>query len=571
LVLKADPPVKRLIPLVALAACIDTDLPPIDLDGPMLVSIEPATAQPLPLDPSIRLVFSEPLARPTIEPALGGQSGTVLLMTRYKLDGDGRPELDDSGQPESNLSSSMITDLNAGDDGLDAASYFARCVQTRVTLLDDDQTVLVQPMQRLRANTEYMIVLSSVIRDAAGNRLGSPPTPEQEAGDGLPHVLRVYQSAAGPPSVIGADLPGFTTELPTGPVPTNRSTARLEFDRSMASVSSGDVKLVLGENLASVTLPATLNGKILSVTLPTLGADANHSGRCLEGDDADNLCPSSDYALIVENMRDNEGNVMEQNRLSFSTAAAADTQAPVLIGEPEIVAGETDVLIRWKTDEASSTEVVVMGESDQSFYGVACVGNPCDHEVRLTDLSIGQQLTFFLRSKDLALNAFESEDLQVTTIDLPDVAITEVLAASGRDPDNSGEYIELFNFGQEAIEIGGWQVQRIGSTSRIDIPEETTIAAGGFVLLVGDGFAVGNFSGVTEGNVLRTTSSKLFSFGLSNSDLTVALVDDQGRSLSATPRLVSSTGMSKARERLDAEVFCNATPTPLAWTANNCQ
>ena len=237
----------------------------------------------------------------------------MCIRDSYKLDGDGRPELDDSRQPESNLSSSMITDLNAGDDGLDAASYFARCVLTRVTLLDDDQTVLIQPMERLRANTEYMVVLSSMIRDAAGNRLGSPPTPEQEAGDGLAHVLRVYQSAAGPPSIIGADLPGLTTELPTGPVPTNRSTARLEFDRSMDSVSSGDVKLILGDNVAVVTLPATLSGKILSVTLPTLGSDANHRGRCLEGSDDDTLCPSSDYAIVVENLRDTEGNVMEQN------------------------------------------------------------------------------------------------------------------------------------------------------------------------------------------------------------------------------------------------------------------
>ena len=94
--------------------------------------------------------------------------------------------------------------------------------------------------------------------------------------------------------------------------------------------------------------------------------------------------------------------------------------------------------MRWQTDESSSTEVVVMGDSDQSFWGAACVGNPCQHEVRLTGLSIGQELTFFLRSKDLALNSFESEDLRVTTIDLPDVSITEVLAASGRDPDNSG-------------------------------------------------------------------------------------------------------------------------------------
>ncbi len=423
----------------ALAACIDTDLPPIDLVGPELASVSPVTSEPLPLDPSIRLTFNEPLARQTIEPPLGGQSGSVLLMTRYKLGDDGRPELDENGQPESNLSAAMITDLNAGDDGLDAASYFARCVPSRVTLLDDDTTALIQPMARLRANTEYMVVLSSVIRDAVGNRLGSPPTPEQEQGAGLPHVVRVYQSAAGPPSVVAADLPGFTSELPNGAVPTNRATMRLAFDRDMQSVSSGDVRLVLGDNLASVTLPATLNGKVLSLTLPTLGAESDHRNRCLEADTNGTLCPNSSYAVVVDNMRDTEGNVMEQNSLGFSTADGPDEQAPTLIGEAELVAGETEVLIRWQTNEASSSEVVVMGSPDRSIFGVACTGNPCEHEVRVPDLSIGQTINVFLRSKDLALNAFESPTIEATTVDLPDMAITEVLAASGRDPDQQGE------------------------------------------------------------------------------------------------------------------------------------
>ena len=117
-------------------------------------------------------------------------------------------------------------------------------------------------------------MLSSVIRDAAGNRLGSPPTPEQEQGEGLPHVITVYRSAAGPPSVIGADLPGFTTEFPNGDVPTNRRSLRLEFDRGMQSVSAGDVRLVLGDNLASVDLDnAQRQGPVGHLTDACFGAE----------------------------------------------------------------------------------------------------------------------------------------------------------------------------------------------------------------------------------------------------------------------------------------------------------
>jgi hypothetical protein len=556
--------------LLLASACIDSDLPPIDLVGPELSSLSPETAESLPLDPSIRLIFSEALARLTIEPADGSQSGTVLLMTRYKLDGEGRPELDENGQPEDNLSSSMITDLNAGDDGLDAASYFALTVPCRVSLLEDESTVLLQPQQRLRANTDYMVVLSSMIRDAAGNRLGSPPSAEQERDGGLPHTLRVYRTAAGPPSVIGADLPGHTSKLPNGAVPTNRSRIRLEFDRPMDSVADGDVQLVLGDDLASVPLAAVLSGTILSVQLPSLGSDASHRNRCLEGDVAGSLCPNASYAIVIANMRDTDGNLMERNSLSFSSAAEADEQAPQLIGEVEVVAGETEILVNWQTDEASSSEVVVMGSSDVSTFGNACSSSPCDHQVTLSGLSIGDSLTFFVRSKDLALNSFESDDIVSATIDLPDVTITEVLAASGRDPDNSGEYIELYNFGQTPVDVSAWVLQRVGSSSSIELAGDTIIAPGAYLLVVGAGFIVGSFPGLSEGQVQRTTSSKLFSFGLSNSDLTVALVDAEDRSLSLTPRLVSSTGQSKTRERLDSDVFCNTDPSPATWTANSC-
>ena len=339
-------------------------------------------------------------------------------------------------------------------------------------------------MQRLRSNTDYMVVLSSMIRDAAGNRLGSPPTVEQERDGGLPHVVRVYHSAEGPPAVVGADLPGHTTELPGGLVPTNRARVRLEFDRAMQAVSEGDVQLVMGDNLAVINLPASLSGTTLQVDLPTLGDNSTHRNRCLEADAAWRLCPNNNYQIVVQNMRDTRDNVMERNALQFSAAADADTTAPSLVGDVEVVAGEQEIVVRWETDEPSSSEVVVVGTPDRSVFGLACASVPCAHEVVVSDLSLGQSINFFVRSKDLALNAYEGSDMQAATVDLPDVAITEVLAASGQDPDNSGEYIELHNYGQDLIDVSDWVIQRVGSSSSITLPAGSTIASGGFLLVV---------------------------------------------------------------------------------------
>jgi len=314
-----------------------------------------------------------------------------------------------------------------------------------------------------------------------------------------------------------------------------------------------------------------LSGRSVRLSLPTLGDSQDHAARCLEAEDSWRLCPSSDYRIVVNNMRDVEGNLMETNELRFSTGGGADTEAPMLMGEVTVIAGETSVIVNWATDEPSTSEVVVVGTPDRTVVGSPCSGEPCAHSVVVDGLSIGQEITLFVRSTDLAHNSYEGEDQVVTTVDLPDVIISEVLAASGLDPDNSGEFIELHNYGQEAVDISGWVIRRVGSESSVTVNEGTSIAAGGFILVVGNGFVADSFPGVIEDHLMRTDSSKLFSFGLSNSDLTVAMVDAEGRAISETPRLVSNTGKSKNRERLDAETFCDADPSPGQWTANACQ
>ena len=91
------------------AACIDTNYEPIDMTGPVIRdSGNPSSGSEINLQPSWSLGFSKPLYRPSVErPAY-----TVLLTTRYKLDANGDPGLDDFGQPEPLMSEAMLRRLS---------------------------------------------------------------------------------------------------------------------------------------------------------------------------------------------------------------------------------------------------------------------------------------------------------------------------------------------------------------------------------------------------------------------------------------------------------------------------
>ena len=90
--------------------------------------------------------------------------------------------------------------------------------------------------------------------------------------------------------------------------------------------------------------------------------------------------------------------------------------------------GETQATLSWVSDEPSSTELV--------FEGVTQIGNPstcvpgdrCTHRFDLTGLELGQTYTVTAVSRDLALNTWSSDALEIVPVELPDVVITETHA-----------------------------------------------------------------------------------------------------------------------------------------------
>lgn len=565
--------------LLGMAGCIDTQLDPIDMEGPRVLEVTPAPGSEISLQPSIVVTFTKALHRPSIErPAY-----TIALSTRYQLDAEGQPELDDFGQPEKLFTEAMITDLNAGTGGLDSDSYRAKTVPLSVSLDDDDKTLRLMALEELLPRTEYQLVFSTQIRDSIGNRLGvidcqphiTPRPPECSPdytglGPSGIYGFLYFVTEAGPPTVIASDLPGATNSpLPGGVVPVNRGDFGLQFDREMnPNAGVGGIQLkVSTEDDIVIPLTTTPEGdRWVFASLPDLSDHPSHQAFCPNGLATWKLCPDTAYELVVtSDLTDQEGASARSSRHSFRSGSDPDEDDPV-VTEPVVVqVGETEAQLLWETDEPSSTELMVGGEVLRGEPSSCAPGDPCLHEYRLSGLELGQSYDVQAMSRDLALNTWLSDTIQVTPVELPDLAITEV-HANAREEGGLGEFVEVYNYGEEDLDLEGWSLVRSGTETRAVLPAGAVVPARSVAVLVDDSFNSSPYPGLSADAKIEVDL-----IGLVNSNLYLELVDEQGRRVDSSSELDSNVdGRSLVRDRVDTDRFCDGPPTPGEWQANSC-
>jgi len=102
------------------------------------------------------------------------------------------------------------------------------------------------------------------------------------------------------------------------------------------------------------------------------------------------------------------------------------------------------------------------------------------------------------------------------------VVITEFMANPNKVTDSAGEYIELFNVGNQPVDINGWTLKDLGSDSH-------TIAAGGSLMVPPRGYLLLGASATkaTNGNIAVAYAYKLFF--LSNKADEIQLLDTNGK------------------------------------------
>ena len=128
-----------------------------------------------------------------------------------------------------------------------------------------------------------------------------------------------------------------------------------------------------------------------------------------------NLQASTLYHYRVKS-RDAAGNLLVSQDLTFTTPAAADVAAPLLVGGVQTTnLTSTSATINWVTNEASDTQVEF---GPTTAYGGSSPLNGAlstNHSVALTDLQASTLYHYRVKSRDAAGNLLVSQDLTFTT------------------------------------------------------------------------------------------------------------------------------------------------------------
>ena len=134
-----------------------------------------------------------------------------------------------------------------------------------------------------------------------------------------------------------------------------------------------------------------------------------------------NLQPNTTYSFKARSFDALENGPVESGGASFKTELTPDTQAPELVGVPQIESfSDRSAVIIWETDEAADAFVHYgAGESLDQVFGRVELG--MSHRVVLAKLEPNTTYRFKAASVDLAGNGpTESAELSLTTLAEPD-------------------------------------------------------------------------------------------------------------------------------------------------------
>ena len=135
-----------------------------------------------------------------------------------------------------------------------------------------------------------------------------------------------------------------------------------------------------------------------------------------------------------------------------------------------------------------------------------------------------------------------------TTPPLATLAITEVLA-DPQGPEPAQEYVEIWNFGPDAIALDGLQLSDDGSLVGQIITSSRSLPSGGYALLVADDYdpEQGLDLAPAPGVPLVRVGKSLAKSGLANRGEPLFLRDASGNRLSASPASKAPAGICLTR------------------------
>lgn len=520
--------------------------PDKDRTAPRVISIDPADPV-VAVDVTLRISFSEELLKETVDAEPTSETLTVALIPRAQASESFVSDFDNPGVSESRQGQLVPVDVDVRADAFE-----------------------VTPLRPLEPRTAYTLLLGSDITDAARNPLVD--------GAGLKATFRYdFETDDGQPAVVDVDVDG------AGLVAVNRRRIEITFNQPVQNVGNDTVTFSPAANVEAILLD---EARVHATVVLADGADCAR------------LQASTTYTLSVsDGVVGDTGQKLAPFTTTFTTGAACDTAANLIVDGPEAIAGEVAAQLRFETTKASTTEVrfgLAGGELD-------CLGAACPATGNAARIPIaGSSPPRFLHTVELAgltLNATydvvvsAEDDVGITatgrvtfvTAPLPKVSLNEVMAnpPASFPSEAAGEYVELANFGPDVVDVSGWGILVDGGSDgggdTATLPDGLVLNAGAFLVVAGKDFDGGPYAMSADVVVARLTSSSGGNgmVSLVNSRAQpMLLVDGDGRpvsSISSFSGIVpDEDGRSVERVSPDAgdleDSFCfsrgDAGPTP---------
>jgi hypothetical protein len=199
------------------------------------------------------------------------------------------------------------------------------------------------------------------------------------------------------------------------------------------------------------------------------------------------LNPSRGYSIdVIGEISDRAGNLARRGRAGgFTSGEQADHLPPELsVNVRSLAPG--GVALNWGSSEPCALEWKAVDQGTGGVVGSGAAGLPASGGAFEVGSAIGAGgVAITAGCRDAAGNTGEADRIVITPEQLPPpVALNEVMQNPG-GADTSAEFIELYNYGDSAVDLTGWAIARCesGDPAIID-PKGGMLPPGGYALLV---------------------------------------------------------------------------------------
>lgn len=218
-----------------------------------------------------------------------------------------------------------------------------------------------------------------------------------------------------------------------------------------------------------------------------------------------------------------------------------------------VAKGSINASIRFQTDEAA--RIVDISFSPPATGKALSAEWVLQHWVGIASIPENAEIDTSIEVEDINGNRTSHNASIVGGSAIP-VAITEVLADPlGLEP--SQEFVEIFNFGDKEIEVGGWMIDDNGDKNGDCLPNQAVLPPGRAALIVGPNFDVESTldpKPAPDTQILRLEGS-IGSSGLKNTAVeSIELYDAEGHLISAYSGSVGKPVEGVSVERIFAEI-----------------